>query len=70
MASSIARFEELAVVLEAALDDDDPLGSLAVAYRRYVRQHPHLYRLMTEHPLQREPLAPEHGLDAFRAGLR
>ena len=53
-----AGFEELAVVLDAAPDDADPLGSLAVAYRRYARQHPHLYRLMTEHPLQREQLAP------------
>ena len=53
-----AGFEELAAVLETALDDADPVGSLAVAYRRYARQHPHLYRLMTEHPLQRERLAP------------
>jgi len=53
-----AGFEELAVVLEAAVDNADPLGSLALAYRRYAQQHPHLYRLMTEHPLQRERLAP------------
>ena len=53
-----AGFEELAVVLEAAVDNADPLGSLALAYRRYAQQHPNLYRLMTEHPLQRERLAP------------
>jgi AcrR family transcriptional regulator len=65
-----AGFEELSVVLEAALDDDDPLGSLAVAYRRYARQHPHLYRLMTEHPLQRERLAPGAEDRARRPALR
>jgi hypothetical protein len=65
-----AGFEELAVVLETALDDADPLGSLALAYRRYARQHPHLYRLMTEHPLQRERLAPGAEDRARRPALR
>ncbi|MGN6377332.1 MAG: TetR/AcrR family transcriptional regulator [Gaiellales bacterium] len=51
-------FEEQARMFEEALDADDPLGSLAVAYRRYAKQHPHLYRLMTERPLQRDRLAP------------
>jgi AcrR family transcriptional regulator len=53
-----AGFEELAVEFESALDDGDPLTALAVAYRRFANQHPHLYRLMTERPLQRERLAP------------
>ncbi|HEY2635935.1 MAG TPA: TetR/AcrR family transcriptional regulator [Solirubrobacteraceae bacterium] len=51
-------FEEVAVVLEEAERSDDPLGALAAAYRRYAKEHPHLYRLMTEHPLQREQLEP------------
>jgi AcrR family transcriptional regulator len=53
-----AGFEELAVDFESALDDADPLGSVAAAYRRFARQHPHLYRLMTERPLQRDKLTP------------
>jgi len=65
-----AGFEELAVVLEAAVDNADPLGSLALAYRRYAQQHPHLYRLMTEHPLQRERLAPGAEDRARRPALR
>jgi AcrR family transcriptional regulator len=50
-------FEEVAAVFEAALRDDDPLGAFACAYRRFGQEHPHLYRLMTERPLQREQLA-------------
>ena len=53
-----AGFEEFAAELEAALADDDRVGAFAAAYRRYAAEHPHLYRLMTEHPLQREELAP------------
>ena len=53
-----AAFEEQAAEFERALDDPDPLGALAGAYRRFAREHPHLYRLMTDHPLQRERLAP------------
>jgi AcrR family transcriptional regulator len=51
-------FEEAAIVFESALEDDDPFGAIALAYRRYAKEHPHLYRLMTERPLQRERLAP------------
>jgi AcrR family transcriptional regulator len=51
-------FEELAAVFEPALGSDDPLGAIARAYRRFAKEHPHLYRLMTERPLQRERLAP------------
>jgi AcrR family transcriptional regulator len=53
-----AAFEEVAEVFEAALASDDPLGTFARAYRRYAREHPHLYRLMTERPLQRDRLEP------------
>src|SRR6185503_11110455 len=43
----------------AAVDGvEDPLGSLGAAYRAFARDHPHLYRLMTERPLARERLAP------------
>jgi AcrR family transcriptional regulator len=51
-------FEEQGAVFEQALDSDDPLGALAVAYRRYAHEHPHLYRLMTERPLDRDRLVP------------
>jgi AcrR family transcriptional regulator len=54
-----AGFEEQAAAFTAAVDgSDDPLSSLAGAYRAFARAHPHLYRLMTERPLQRERLAP------------
>ena len=51
-------FEELAAVFERAIDGRDPLGALASSYRRFAKEHPHLYRLMTERPLQRERLTP------------
>ncbi len=51
-------FEELADAFEAALDADDPLGTMVAIYRRYGQEHPHLYRLMTEQPLHRELLVP------------
>jgi AcrR family transcriptional regulator len=52
-------FEELAAAFAAAVDGaPDPLGALADAYRRFARDHPHLYRLMTERPLPRDLLAP------------
>jgi AcrR family transcriptional regulator len=54
-----AGFEEQAAAFEAALaKTDDPLGSIATAYRRFASDHPHLYRLMTERPLQRDKLTP------------
>ena len=54
-----AAFEEQAERFEAALAGaDDPLAALAAAYRAFARRHPHLYRLMTERPLDRERLAP------------
>jgi AcrR family transcriptional regulator len=37
---------------------DDPLVAFANAYRSFARDHPHLYRLMTERPLPRELLTP------------
>jgi AcrR family transcriptional regulator len=50
-------FMELAAAFEPALDAPDPLLALAGAYRRFAHRHPHLYRLMTERPLDREGLA-------------
>jgi AcrR family transcriptional regulator len=50
-------FEEQAEVFEKALALRDPLTAIASAYRAFARQHPHLYRLMTERPLQRDRLA-------------
>src|SRR6266540_4096631 len=60
-----AAFEEQAALFEQAVRAPDPLGALADAYRRFAREHPHLYRLMTERPLARERLA--HGVDARAA---
>jgi AcrR family transcriptional regulator len=51
-------FEEVAVVFEAALQDADRFRAIALAYRRFAKEHPHLYRLMTERPLQRDRLEP------------
>lgn len=54
-----AGFEQQADAFEAALRGaDDKLGALAAAYRAFAHAHPHLYRLMTERPLDRENLAP------------
>ena len=47
-------FEEMA----AAADDAHDLASVAAAYRGYAKAHPHLYRLMTDKPLDRERLTP------------
>jgi AcrR family transcriptional regulator len=49
-----AGFEEMAALFEAESD----AGGLARAYRTFARGHPHLYRLMTERPLDRAGLAP------------
>jgi AcrR family transcriptional regulator len=52
-------FEESAELFEAAeRDADEPLAAIAGAYRDFALRRPHLYRLMTEKPLQRERLVP------------
>jgi len=56
-------FEEAAAAFEQAVDragegSGDALVALAAAYRRFALEHPHLYRLMTERPLQRDRLVP------------
>lgn len=53
------------VFTEAVAGADDPLGSLAAAYRRWALNHPHRYRLMTHKPLPRARL-PE-GLEQSAA---
>jgi AcrR family transcriptional regulator len=53
-----AVFEEQASAFGAVVDgSDQPLPALADAYRDYARRHPHLYRLVTERPLNRPALA-------------
>lgn len=54
-------FEDTAAALESALQAAlaaraEPLAALAVAYRAFALDHPHLYRLMTDRPLPREHL--------------
>jgi AcrR family transcriptional regulator len=51
-------FEEMAETFEAAAGGGDRLVALAAAYRDFARRHPHLYRLMTEGPLDRARIAP------------
>ena len=54
-----ATFEDQADRFEAAAAEaGDPVAALARAYRDFARRHPHLYRLMTERPLDRDALAP------------
>jgi AcrR family transcriptional regulator len=59
-------FERSAVAFESAVDGaDDPLTALASAYRVFAKEHPHLYRLMTERELRRGLLWP--GVEARAA---
>ena len=51
-------FEEQAAAFEQALEAEDPLTALAAAYRTFALRHPHLYRLMTDGPLDRDRLMP------------
>jgi len=51
-------FAEWAELAEQALGAGDPLTVLGHVYRTFARSHPHLYRLMTEHPLRRDKLSP------------
>jgi AcrR family transcriptional regulator len=61
-----AGFEEMAALFEDALRDaDDPVHAVAAAYREFAHRHPHLYRLMTERPLDRANLVP--GVEARAA---
>ncbi len=67
-----SAFEEQATAFEGALATADPLASIAAAYRRFALDHPHLYRLMTERPLDRDRLAPgveERAAAAVRAAV-
>jgi AcrR family transcriptional regulator len=51
---------EWATLAERAVQDGgDRVTAVARAYRAYALQHPHLYRLMTERPLERRLLAPD-----------
>jgi AcrR family transcriptional regulator len=49
-------FEESAAAFEKAAAAEEPLTALVAAYRAFAREHPHLYRLMTERPLDRSRL--------------
>jgi len=52
-----AVFEEQAIHYESVVEgSDQPLLALSDAYRDYARRHPHLYRLVTERPLNRAAL--------------
>lgn len=61
-------FAETAAVFDAAVEgarDEPPLAAIGRAYRRWALDHPHLYRLMTDGPLDRDAL-PE-GVEAASA---
>jgi len=54
-----AGFEEQAELFEVAVAGaGDPVAAIARAYRDFAHRHPHLYRLMTERPLDRANLVP------------
>lgn len=54
----VLGFEESAAAFEGALATRprSQISALGAAYRRYAREHPHIYRLMTDRPLPRERL--------------
>ena len=60
-----AGFVEQAETFVAASRSRKPLAALGRAYRSWAIAHPHLYLLMTNHPLERERL-PE-GVEAAAA---
>ena len=50
-------FEQQAAAFERASEaGSEALPAIAGAYRRFAKEHPHLYRLMTERPLNRHLL--------------
>jgi len=51
-----AGFEEWGDAFREAAAQEDPLPALVSAYREFARAHPHLYRLMTERPIDRDRL--------------
>lgn len=55
-----AGFEEMAAAFARSAKRDGGAGvpELGKAYRTFARKHPHLYRLMTQDPLDREALEP------------
>lgn len=59
---SQAFFEQGEVTATAAAAalaaGEDPINAIGVAYRGYAIDHPHVYRLMTDHGLDRERLVP------------
>lgn len=52
-------FTEQAALFEAALEgSSEPLAAMADAYRAFAHRHPHLWRLMSDGPLDRALLVP------------
>jgi len=52
-------FSEQAALFEGALESSsEPLAAMAEAYRAYAHRHPHLWRLMSDGPLDRSLLIP------------
>ena len=58
-------FRQSGAAFSAVVDSPDPLAAIARAYRAWAADHPHLYRLMTHKPLQRDKLPA--GLEAAAA---
>lgn len=48
--------EQAEVFEKAVRENGDPVTNIAGAYRSFAIAHPHLYRLMTDRPLQRTQL--------------
>ena len=51
-----AGFEEWARAFEDASSSVEPVAAFVAVYRDFANGHPHLYRLMTERPLDRDRL--------------
>lgn len=54
---SVGLEEQAELFAEAVHGSDDPIASLARAYREFAHRQPNLYRLMTERPLRHDLLA-------------
>ncbi|MCW2955075.1 MAG: TetR family transcriptional regulator [Conexibacter sp.] len=65
-------FEQGDITREAVRDAEDPVLAIAMAFRRFAVEHPHLYRLITGRPLDQGGLVPgaeEYAGAALREAL-
>jgi AcrR family transcriptional regulator len=61
-----------AAAAQAEADGTDAIVAIGAAFRRYAIEHPHVYRLMTDHGLDRDALADgseQHAGEALRQAV-